>query len=117
MSDLCPVYAPFFGAMVSFYYEYGSPDLNLSTSGLYLCHRVYVYVFPLVLHRFPPSTCMLGIGARQVFFFFFSALRVFAAFAIVALNLELIIDFCFVAMGQQNLVLVYQPWLYYGRIS
>ena len=70
MSDLCPVYAPFFGAMVGFYYEHGSPDLNRSASGLYLCHRVYVYVFSLVV-RLTLSTHMLGIGARQVCFLFF----------------------------------------------
>ena len=71
MSDLCPVYAPFFGAMVSPYCEllHLMSSIDLSATGLYQCHRVYMYVlFPVPYILF--STHLLGIGARQVFFVF-----------------------------------------------
>ena len=91
MSDLCPVYAPFFGAMVSFTTSFiRSPDMTSSPStlGLYQCHRVYVYVFsrslvsPYLINSFP------GIGARQVFFD--ESPRDFTTFTIAALNPQLI---------------------------
>ena len=48
MSDLCPVYAPFFGAMVSAG-DTGLcravPDSTGRTTGLHQCHRLHLCVF------------------------------------------------------------------------
>jgi len=76
MSDLCPVYAPFFGAMVRFLGRsvcFGQETLihrfyvAVRLSGLYQCHRVYMYVFCAIVYlRTPLLTHIPGIGARQV---------------------------------------------------
>jgi len=91
MSDLCPVYAPFFGAMVSFTTNFmRSPDTTVSSFsiGLYQCYRVYVYAF---------SRCLASLYLINLFHrywskvsFFVEAPRVFTAFAIAALNPQLI---------------------------
>ena len=72
MSDLCPVYAPFFGAMVSFHGRSGifgreTPIDSFYAAGLHQCHRVYMYVFCIIVYPLHPGlTHIPGIGARQV---------------------------------------------------
>jgi hypothetical protein len=88
MSDLCPVYAPFFGAMVSFVTNLRDPISNSLPQG---CTSAIVFT----CMSLPLSYIALFLNPYSRYWSKASSLasRVFMAFATGALNPKLIVDF------------------------